>query len=242
MRISTLIVLVCMAAMIAFLSSLGFWQLKRLEWKEALIERVEQRRTAPPVSLATISKTWDESHDVDFITVKTSGTFEHSKEQFYYVTKDGVVGWHVYVPLTLADGRVLIVNRGFVPDQLREQSKRLDNLPTGEVNFTGLARNAPSQKPNSFVPNNDLAKNIYHWKSISEMASQMGDKTKVQFLSFFVDAGEISPKGVYPQGGSTRISFPNSHLQYAFTWFGLALALLGVGSYFLYSRFKQTKI
>lgn len=240
MRISTFIVLACMAIMIAFLSSLGFWQLKRLDWKEGLIEMVEQRRTAPPVSLDTISTAWDESHDVDFMTVKASGTFDHSKEQFYYVTKNGVVGWHVYVPLTLADGRVLIVNRGFVPDQLREQSKRSDNLPTGEVSFTGLARNAPFEKPNSFVPNNDLAKNIYHWKSISEMASQMGDKTRVQFLSFFVDVGSSPSNGKYPQSGSTRISFPNSHLQYAFTWFGLALALLGVGSYFLYSRSKQT--
>lgn len=225
---------------IAFLSSLGFWQLKRLAWKENLIQTVEDRRHADPKNLEEIAKLWQKNRDVDFMAVEVLGTFDHSKEQFYYVTKNGVVGWHVYVPLTLADGRVLIVNRGFVPIQFKDQSMRLDGLIKGEVSFVGLARNAPSEKPNSFIPNNDLEKNIYHWKSITEMASQMGNKMETNFHMFFVDAGRNSSgKSMttkYPQGGSTRITFPNSHLSYAFTWFGLAFALLGVGSYFLYSR------
>lgn len=239
MRISTFIILACMAAGIAFLSSLGFWQLKRLAWKENLIQSVEDRRKADPKTLDEIASLWQENHDVDFMTVKASGIFDHTKEQFYYVTKQGVVGWHVYTPLTLENGRVLIVNRGFVPDPLKDQSKRIDGLTSGLVNIVGLARNAPSQKPNSLVPNNDLEKNIYHWKSITQMVSQMGDKMQTNFYTFFVDAGVNASKGTYPQSGSTRITFPNSHLSYAFTWFGLAFALLGVGSYFLYSRNKQ---
>lgn len=238
-RLSTFIILACMAVGIAFLSSLGFWQLKRLAWKENLIQTVEDRRHSEPKSIDEISKLWQKNRDVDFMSINISGTFDHSKEQFYYVTKKGVVGWHVYAPLTLADGRVLIVNRGFVPNQLKDQSLRMDGLTKGEVSFIGLARNAPSQKPNSLVPNNDLKKNVYHWKSISQMAGQMGDKIEVSFHSFFVDAVTTSAVGKYPQAGSTRISFPNSHLSYAFTWFGLAFALLGVGSYFLYSRNRQ---
>lgn len=243
MRLSTFIILACMAAGIAFLSTLGFWQLKRLAWKENLIQSVEDRRKSEPKSLDEIAILWQQNRDVDFMAVKVSGTYDHSKEQFYYVTKAGVAGWHVFTPLTLVNGRILIVNRGFVPDPYKDQSKRMGGLTTGVVNIVGLARNAPSQKPNSFVPNNNLEKNVYHWKSITQMASQMsrhlGGKMETNFHMFFVDAGENSSTGNYPQGGSTRISFPNSHLSYAFTWFGLAFALLGVGSYFLYSRNKQ---
>lgn len=239
MRLSTLIIVGCMAAGIAFLSSLGFWQLDRLEFKENLIQKVEDRRHAAPKSIENISKLWNQNRDVDFMTVKVKGTFDHSKEQFYFVTKEGVVGWHVYVPLTLSDGRVLIVNRGFVPDRLKDQSLRLDGLTKDEVSFNGLARNAPSEKPNSLVPNNDLKKNVYHWKSISQMASQMGDKMQTSYLPFFVDALTSTAVGKYPLAGSTRVKFPNNHLQYVFTWFGLAFALLCVGSYFLYSRNRQ---
>jgi surfeit locus 1 family protein len=35
------------------------------------------------------------------------------------------------------------------------------------------------------------------------------------------------PNGL-PQGGETIIDFPNNHLGYALTWFGLALGLAGV--------------
>lgn len=225
---------------LAILSSLGFWQLRRLAWKENLIAMVEQRRSAAPLTLPEVEALWEKDRDVDFVSVSLSGVFDNSVEQYYYVTKNGRVGWHVYVPLKLPNGRIVIVNRGFVPDALRDPSKRLDGLIAGQVDFSGLARNAPLAKPNDFVPDNDLIKNIYHWKSLSQMAGQMTgsipDKIDIEVIPFFIDAGADTNPGKLPEGGSTRVVFPNNHLQYAFTWFGLAFALLGVGSYFLYSR------
>lgn len=238
MKRSTFFILVPMALCMAALLALGNWQVQRLHWKEDLIAIVKQRMNEPPASLTEIETLWDTQRDVNFVPFAVEGVFEHSKEQFYYVTKNGTVGWHVYVPLTLSDGRVLIVNRGFVPDAFKDQQLRLKGLPHGNQTIQGLARNAPSVKPNSFVPNNDLQKNIYHWRSLSQMAGQMADKTEVTFLPFFMDAGLEPETGPFPHGGSTRISFPNNHLQYAITWYGLALALLGVGSYFLYQRRK----
>jgi surfeit locus 1 family protein len=54
-------------------------------------------------------------------------------------------------------------------------------------------------------------------------------------VPFFVDAGPGPDPGVWPKGGTTIVSFPNNHLQYAITWFGLAIACLGVGGWLLFS-------
>jgi surfeit locus 1 family protein len=40
--------------------------------------------------------------------------------------------------------------------------------------------------------------------------------------------------GGLPQGGETLVQFPNNHLGYALTWFGLAGGLAGV--FFVFAR------
>ena len=45
---------------------------------------------------------------------------------------------------------------------------------------------------------------------------------------FVIDQDAGQAPGGLPQGGETVLEFPNSHLSYALTWFGLALALLSV--------------
>ena len=46
-----------------------------------------------------------------------------------------------------------------------------------------------------------------------------------EVLPFFIDADDAPNPGGLPVGGVTRISFPNDHLQYAITWYGLATVL-----------------
>lgn len=245
MRLSTFIILACMAVGILFLSALGLWQLKRLDWKEDLIATVESRMNSEPLSLTELEALWNEKQDVEFVPVKVRGEFNHDVEQFYYVTNKGQVGWHVYAPLKLVsndrelNGKYVIVNRGFVPDAFKSQAKRLEGLTRDIVEITALARNPLSEKPNRFVPENDLEKNIYYWKSHAHMSAQMDlGKNK---LSYFLDEGKGSNTQKLPIGGITRVEFPNNHMQYALTWFGLAFALLGVGSYFLYSRRREKR-
>lgn len=239
MRVSTLIILVTVLAGIAVLCGLGFWQVQRLGEKQALIERVESRRNSEPVPLAEIEALAEQSGNIDYRPVTAAGRFDHRAEQYYYVTRDGVVGWHVYTPLVLDDGRVLIVNRGFVPEQLRDPERRRDGLPAARVTLTGLARSAPAEKPNRFIPDNEPENAQYFWRDLEAMAVEMARRMEQEqaiFLPFAVDAAKRPGSAGWPLGGATRIAFPNNHLQYAITWFGLALALLGVGSYFLYAR------
>jgi surfeit locus 1 family protein len=236
---SNVLVLYCIRAGTAVLCALGTWQVPRLHWKEALIAEVDARRAAEPLSLADMERLWERTSDVEYRPVWVDGVFEHSAEQYYYNTYNGTVGWNVFTPLVLDTGRVIFVNRGFVPDNLRDPALRPQGQLAGRQKVTGLARNPVYEKPNSFMPDNEPARHQFYWKSLGEMA--VAAKIEADTLvPFFVDAGDAKLPGTWPLGGTTRISFPNNHLQYAVTWFGLALALLGVGGFFLFSkRYRQ---
>lgn len=227
-----------MAAALVVLTSLGMWQVRRLAWKEAMLARVEEGLKQPPVSIAKIEKIRQQGGDIEYRPAFAEGEFQHEGEQHYFATHKSQVGYFIYTPLRLASGANLFVNRGFVPIDLKDPKTRPAGQIEGRVRINGLARTAPLEKPNTLVPNNDLAKNVYYWKSLSQMAGNAYDKTENQTVNFFLDAGEGNAPGGWPQGGVTRVTFPNNHLQYAFTWFGLALTLLCVGGYFLFGLLR----
>ena len=81
------------------------------------------------------------------------------------------------------------------------------------------------QARNPFTPADDPAKNQWFTADPLAMAAQDGIADAAPFL-IDQDAGQ-APGGL-PQGGETVLSFPNSHLEYALTWFGLAAGLVAV--------------
>ena len=236
MRLSQIILLFCILAGIAVLCGLGFWQLNRLAWKEEMIARVERGLSADPKSIFETEQDMRNGQDIEYRPTFAEGRFLNDKEQHFFATHKGLPGYFIYTPLELADGRILFVNRGHVPMTLKPSNLRTDGQIEGQVRISGLARSAPSEKPNSFVPNNDLTKNIYYWKSLPQMVGRSFDKMEIGVVRLFLDADATPNNGGYPVGGVTLIQFPNNHLQYALTWFGLAGALLGVGGFFVYSR------
>ncbi|HEV2503094.1 MAG TPA: SURF1 family protein [Mesorhizobium sp.] len=210
------------------LIGLGTWQVERLAWKEGLIETIDRRMNANPVTLAEVEKQYAASGDVDYVAVTLNGTFLHAGERHFFTTWDGQTGFSVYTPLRLADGRFVFVNRGFVPYEMKDPAKRAPGEVTGEIDVTGLARNPLPGKPSMMVPDNDLTKNIFYWKDRDAMAATAGLPVGAVVLPFFVDAGKAPNPGGLPVGGTTMVDLPNNHLQYALTWYGLAAALVGV--------------
>ncbi|MEM7289592.1 MAG: SURF1 family cytochrome oxidase biogenesis protein, partial [Pseudomonadota bacterium] len=143
----------------------------------------------------------------------------------------------VHTPLMLDNGKALIVNRGFVPFDFKDQELREQGQITGLQTIRGLVIVPAVEKPNSFVPDNAIEKREFYWRDLPAMARLMlQSETDLEFIPVFVDADDSPNPGGLPQGGATLVSFPNNHLQYAVTWYGLALTLLGVGGYFLYAR------
>ncbi|AAX73887.1 hypothetical protein P053_02186 [Brucella abortus 01-4165] len=233
-------VLIASGIALVILLSLGTWQVERLMWKEALIASTEQRIHEPPLPLAEMEKIYRQEGTVEYRPVTVSGTFLHQGERHFLATYKGEAGFYVYTPLMLEDGRFVLVNRGFVPYEKKDPATRpAGELAAGPVKVTGLARDPLSVKPSFLVPDNDIAKNIFYWKDWAAMAESAGLPDLGRVVPFSVYADSTPNPGGLPIGGVTIIDFPNNHLQYAVTWYGLALALIGVVGTWLW-RYRKS--
>ncbi|MEP3233569.1 MAG: SURF1 family protein [Hyphomicrobiales bacterium] len=229
---------------LSILIILGSWQVKRLIWKEALITNVENKIKAAPVPFETIEgqftgKIKTDRRKLEYQPVTVRGTLDHSKEMFYFATLDGDAGFHVYTPLTLSgSNNVVLINRGFVPTEQKLGSTRANSQPSGEVDVTGLVRFPDVDKPNRFLPDNDLKTNIFFWRSMDDMTEMAAlDKQTTSPVFIYEDKQDNNR---LPIGGVTIVEFPNNHLGYAVTWYGLALTLIGVYMALAWSRFKAS--
>ncbi len=223
-------IVVGLSALVAFviLIGLGTWQVQRLHWKEGLLAEIDQRIHSTPRPLAEVERTFAETGDVSYLPVKLSGTFLHQDERHVLSTWEGASGFNVFTPLELDDGRLVFVNRGFVPYERKDPATRPEGQVGGKVEITGLARDPVPVKPSVLVPDNDVAKNIFYWKDLEAMKNSADIPADREVLPFFVDAGPAPNPGGLPIGGVTIIDLPNNHLQYAITWYGLAAALVAV--------------
>nr|WP_276314721.1 SURF1 family protein [Rhizobium changzhiense] len=212
---------------LAILISLGTWQVERLHWKEGLIADIAARQAAAPVPLADIEAMAAAGGDIEYRKVTATGRYINNKERHFFATWRGQTGYYIYTPLEFADGRILFVNRGFVPYDNKEPEMRMQGQLTDQQTVTGLAREKLPGKPSWVVPDNDVAKNIFYWKDLDVMAESVGLE-KASVIPFFVDADSTPNPAGLPIGGVTQVDLPNDHLQYAFTWYGLAAVLVVV--------------
>jgi surfeit locus 1 family protein len=229
------------AAGIAVLLGFGFWQLERLAWKEALIARVEARTKAPAVVLPDEIE-WSKINyeDDEYRRVTLTGNFRHDRETLIYTVLSerprgfSGPGFFVLTPLELASGASVIVNRGFVPLDRKDAALRRAGQIEGTVTLTGLLR-MPEQA-NFVSPGNDPARDAWYRRDPGEIARARGIERAAPFT---IDADNTPNPGGLPQGGETRVTFSNNHLQYVVTWFGLAFALAAVISAFAWQRLRQ---
>lgn len=217
--LSFLFLLLCVAAFAGFIA-LGVWQVQRLAWKEDLIARVDARVHADPVTApaqgdwATVNKATHE-----YLRVKLTGQYLPEGISLVAAATEEGQGYWVMVPLQRADGSWVYINRGFVPQRLREQAGRGDFTPDGEVSVTGLLRlNEPG---GGVLRDNVPTEDRWYSRDVQAMAEQHG---LAPVAPFFIDADASEQPG--PVGGLTVIRFPNNHLVYAITWFALALGMI----------------
>ncbi|MGF1619862.1 MAG: SURF1 family protein [Rhodomicrobiaceae bacterium] len=221
-------------AALGVLIGLGNWQLDRLAWKEALIERIEARANGEAVSMALAKEAWEGERDVEYYRVLLIGRFLHAYERHLYGIVDGNAGWRVITPLETSGGDIILVDRGIVPEPLKDAAKRGEGQIAGTVELVGIAR-APGA-PSAFTPDNQPAANRWFWRDVDGMIASLPEELRTRVLPFMAEAEKMDVPGGWPRGGATYLDLPNRHLEYALTWFGLALALLGV--FGVYARRK----
>jgi surfeit locus 1 family protein len=214
----------------AALIALGTWQLARKAWKEDLIATLTQRLGAPPSALPAPG-TWprlDQASD-EYRRVTFLATFDHSKEALVYAAASAFRpdvtgrGYWIFTLARLADGAFVIVNRGFVPDDRKDVDTRADGQIAGPVQIVGTLR--WPEASNWFSPANDPAHNLWFVRDPPSMAAAKGVSPAAPF---YVEQESPLPPGGWPQPGKLVVQLRNEHLQYAVTWYGLALVLVVV--------------
>lgn len=224
---------------IAVLVGLGVWQLQRLAWKEALIAAVESRVHAAPVDLPAEAD-WPklDPADTEYRHVRLAGVYDASRQALVFRAlasprgRYGGPGYLVMTPLRLASGAVVLVNRGFVP-QDRKSDAALRDSGVGETLVTGLMR--ASEERTWFTPADDPARGQWFTRDVEAIARAMGLS---RHAPFSIDADASPDPADLPEGGETILAFPNSHLSYAMTWFGMALALAGVFGAYAFTQLR----
>lgn len=225
-----------MLAAFALLIGLGVWQLKRLHWKEGLIAEIETRTKGEPISLDQAIASAREGKDPSYYRVKVEGRFDHAKELYLYAVSEGRVGWHVITPFRTDDGAVVLIDRGFVPDELRNPASRVKGELDGPVAVTGIVRMPETQ--GAFTPDNEIGANRWFWRDLLAMARSIGAPL---VAPFYLEAEKSDVPGGWPEGGQTRLDLPNNHLQYALTWFLLAAGLLTVYGLYVRSLYRPSR-
>lgn len=214
-------------AMIAVLLALGTWQVQRRSWKLDLIARVQRRVHAPPVA-APGPPVWPSlTREADeYRRVRATGVFLNGKTALVQASTDLGPGFWVMTPLRTPDGFIVLVNRGFVPPDRSAYPARATGEISGRTTVTGLLR--LSEPKGGFLRHNAPAQDRWYSRDVTAIAAARGLS---ETAPYFIDADATPNPGGYPVGGLTVIAFPNSHLIYAVTWYGLALMLAGGAAY-----------
>lgn len=214
----------------SFLVGLGVWQIQRKAWKEGLIAELTERLAMPPQALPS-AKAWPQLNaaDDEYRRVTFRATFDNAPEALVYASATAFrpdvsgPGYWVFAPARLADGGVVMVNRGFVPDGRQDPKSRPGGQLSGPIDIVGAVRWPDTR--HWFTPNDDPAHNLWFARDPLAIAAA---KNIGPVAPFYVEQESPVPPGGLPQPGKLVVSLPDNHLQYAITWFGLAAVLAGV--------------
>jgi surfeit locus 1 family protein len=209
---------------LAILVGLGTWQLRRLAWKEALLARIEALKAAPAEPLAVALRRLPDGGEADFVRV--TGACPDLAARPYlrlHALHEGVLGYRLIAACPVADGpyRSILVDRGFVA---QEEAASVTPDPTPlAAPLVGVLRKADTR--NAFTPADRPDQNLWYGRDVNAMAAALGAPGPAPL---FLMLESPAPRSGRPLPAAIPTDIPNRHLEYALTWFGLALALLGV--------------
>ncbi len=207
------------APAVIFMLGLGTWQVQRMHWKEGLIAERVERTNAAPMPLPSAG---DDLAAAEYRHTQVTGEFLHDRE-LYLAARSlrGNPGYHVVTPFRLEDGRAVLADRGWIPLDRADPASRAEGQVGGRLRIEGVIRLPQGQS--WLTPDNEPDKNTWFWIDLPAMAAAA--RLAGEVAPVYLEAGPAPNPGGFPIGGQTRIDLPNDHLQYAITWYALAVAL-----------------
>jgi len=240
LRRGVLIPSIAAASAFAVLLSLGVWQLDRKAWQEGLIATIGQRLSAPAVALPAPA-TWPRltAAEDEFLRVAVTAEFLNDREALVYTIGSSLreessgPGYWIFTPARLADGALVMVNRGFVPNGKQDAKTRPDGEVAGPINMVGVLR--WPEPPGIFTPAGDPTRNIWFSRDSNAIAAAKS----VSVAPFYLELESPDPPGGLPRTGRLHPTLPNNHFGYALTWLGLACVLVGVYGAWLFGGWRK---
>ena len=216
---------------IAVLIGLGTWQLDRRVWKEQLLATLAERVSAPPLSYAEAAAPGPTGiEQLEFRPVRLTGRFDDAHTfKLLSRTRNGRAGVHVVTPLVVESGTAVLVDRGWVP---ANEQDRVAPAPQTPLTLDGFVRRF--ERPSRFTPDNVPASGTWYYLDRAALAAAL-DLSEV--APFYVQAApNAADPEAYPRGSVPDVALRNPHLQYAITWYALALALVVIYVVFHFRR------
>lgn len=215
-----LFLLVVGAGGVAVLVSLGFWQVRRLHWKEGVIAAIEARIAAAPVDFASLPAP-DPAADL-YRPVTLSGRTAGAEALVLSGRKGAGAGFEVISAFQTDTGRRILLDRGFLPEAAR-------GLPRPPVALGVTGNLHWPDETDAFTPPPDAAAGLWFARDVPAMAAALGTEP----VMVVARAVEGDTQGITPVPLGTQ-AIPNDHRQYAITWFSLALVWAGMTAVFLW--------
>lgn len=245
-----------MLAALSVLVGLGVWQWQRKAWKEDLIATIEARSKAPARGIEALAGGGCFTADglslaaaCEYLRIRLEGTFDHARERHVFTpsspaaSRERRPGFLVFTPFKVEGlPSPVYVNRGYVPEDRKDPASRMAGQVSGPVTIEGLLRSR--QERRYFDGANNPAANIWFVRDPVELAGGAGGPFRPSApggptIAFYVDQLGPPPPGRLPVPSDGRYVLSNRHLEYALTWWGLALTLVGVYAAFVMSRLRR---
>lgn len=226
---------------VVILVGLGVWQLDRKVWKENLIAVLTERLARAPQDLPPRSD-WPRltQQGDEFRRVTFPAEFLPGEEALVYSAGSALradvkgPGYWVFAPARLAGGSIVLVNRGFVPVERKDPATRPGSAGSSIVEIVGVMR--WGEERGMFTPADDVKGNVWYLRDPKAIAEA---KKWQSAAPFYIDQESPVPEGGLPLPGKLDVHLRDNHLQYAITWFGLALGLAGVYVVWLAGRLRR---
>ena len=195
---------------------MGTWQVYRLYLKNNLISDLEK-------NLKTSSINFNVDIDKEYTKVLFKKKDLNTKIFLYHLNK-GEIGFKVIVPYEINSSLLVLVDKGWIR---KDKINLIKNTLFNDDIIEGYTKKI--REKNLFTPNNNIKEDFLYSVEIDNLKKSLN---KNIYPLLIIQTSKTN-KDIIPNDFEVRL--PNNHLQYAITWYGLALFTI---IFFLYYRKK----
>lgn len=218
---------------IALTAALGVWQYERAQMRLSRQAALERWVHAPVVTLGAAPQPLRE---VEFHRVRVTGKFLQNRVVYLdNRPRNELPGFYVVMALQVAPDRVVLVNRGWLPRDLRDRTSIMPYpTPDGDVTVEGVAQADPSRAFELGHGGSSAGMQIRQNLDVAAYAKETGLPLQPFVVMQTNDLGDhLLRDWPVPSSGADR------NYGYMAQWFAMSLVLALMGLRLAYRRGRR---